>query len=119
MEKNLKDHNTIKILIIVVQYILAILFIIAGSGKFDFDSTMAQNFINWKLGTAIMVFVGVFEVAGGLLLMFKKTIKYAVPLLIIIMFGAAIIHFLNFKELGFPLLNVVLILLLLAVLKLR
>jgi len=76
---------------------------------------MASNFRNWNLGIAIMFIVGVFEVLGGFFLLIPKTILYGCYMLIIVMLGAIVIHFLNVEELGFPFLNIVLIVFLLLI----
>ena len=101
----MKKEKFIKYVSIVLRIVIAIVFLLAGSGKFQTDSTMASNFINWNLGISIMFIVGVFEVLGVVFLFIPKTVRYGCYMLIFVMLGAMIIHILNFEELGFPILN--------------
>lgn len=105
----MRKDKLLKYSSIVLRIIVAILFLLAGSGKFQTDTTMASNFRNWNLGIAIMFIVAVFEVLGGLFLLIPKTILYGCYMLISVMIGAMVIHFLNVEELGFPFLNIILI----------
>jgi len=105
----MRKEKLLKYSSVVLRIIVAILFLLAGSVKFQTDTTMATNFKNWNLGITMMFIVGVFEVLGGFFLLIPKTILYGCYMLIIVMLGALVIHILNFEELGFPLLNIVLI----------
>lgn len=101
-----------KLLIIVIwvlRILLLLVFVLAGSGKFSNSSYMADNFIRWNLGVYFMNLVGSFEILGGVFLLFQKTIFYGCLMLLTIMLGAFVIHFIHFDELGFPLLNLTLI----------
>jgi uncharacterized membrane protein YphA (DoxX/SURF4 family) len=105
----MRKEKLIKYSSMIFRIIIAATFLLAGSGKSQTDSTMASNFKNWNLGMNMMYVVGGFEVLGALFLLFPKTIIYGCYMLIIIMLGAVVIHILNFDELGFPLLNIALL----------
>ncbi len=115
----MKKQQLIKYSSIILRIIIAVLFLLAGSGKFQTDSTMASNFNNWNLGIPIMFIVGIFEIVGAILLLIPKTITYGCYTLIIVMLSALVIHILNYKELGFPILNIGLITVLLLILYLK
>ena len=115
----MRKEKLLKYSSVILRIIIAILFLLAGSGKFQTDTTMASNFKNWNLGITIMFIVGVLEFLGGLFLLISKTILYGCYMLIIVMLGALVIHILNFEELGFPLLNIVLIAVLLLIIYLK
>lgn len=111
----MKKQKLLKYSLVILRIAIAVVFLLAGSGKFQTDSIMASNFENWNLGITMMYVVGIFEVLGALLLLFHKTIQYGCYMLIIIMLGALTVHILNFDELGFPLLNIILLTLLLLI----
>ncbi|GMQ31544.1 DoxX family protein [Algoriphagus confluentis] len=117
----MKTVNTqgklITVLELIIRISLFLVFAIAGSGKFDSQSVMAENFIRWNLGIPIMFFVGFSEILGAVLLLFTKTLKYAIILLSGVMLGATGIHFLNWDEMGFPGLNLLLLFLLMLILQ--
>ena len=105
----MRKSNLLKYVVILLRIAIASIFILAGSGKFQTDTTMASNFRNWNLGIIVMVVVGVMEITGAILLLVPKTVLFGISILIVIMLGALIIHFLNFEELGYPFLNIGLI----------
>ena len=105
----MKKQQLIKYSSIILRIIIAVIFLLAGSGKFQTDSTMASNFKNWNLGIPLMFVIGIFEILGAIFLFIPKTIIYGCYMLVAVMLGAIIIHVLNFQELGFPLLNIALI----------
>lgn len=111
----MQKHKLLKYTAIALRIIIAIVFLLAGSGKFQTDSTMASNFKKWDLGLTIMFIVGVFEISGAILLLVPKIVIYGCYLLIAVMLGAIVIHILNFEELGFPYLNIALIVVLLLI----
>lgn len=73
---------------------------------------MYENFIRWGYNGFLMVIAGLMEGIGAILLIIPKTRLYGAFVLITVMVAAAITHFLNFEELGWPLLNAGLIALL-------
>ena len=111
----MKKKQLIKYSSIILRIIIAVLFLLAGSGKFQTDSTMASNFKNWNLGIPTMFAIGIFEILGGIFLFIPKTNIYGCYMLIAVMIGAIVIHILNFQELGFPILNTALIMILLLI----
>lgn len=108
----MNKQQLLKVISVALRIIVAIVFLLAGSGKFQLDSTIATSFKNWGLGIPMMFMVGIAEIAGAIALLLPKTVKYGCFLLAAIMLGAAVVHLLNFKELGFPLLNLIIIILL-------
>ncbi len=95
-----------------LNVILSGLFLIAATAKFSTESIMYENFLRWGYNGLLMGLVGIMEGIGGILLLIPKTRKYGAYILLIIMCGAMVTHFLNFEELGLPIQNTILILLL-------
>ncbi len=115
----MKKEKLSKCSTIVLRVAVTLVFLLAGSGKFQTESIIATNFKNWNLGPSVMYMVGFTEIIGVLFLFSQKTISYGFYLLIAVMAGAIIIHFINFESLGFPILKVILIILLLTILNLN
>ena len=105
----MKKSKLLKYVVIFLRIAIASIFISAGSGKFQTDTIMASNFRNWNLGITVMMFVGIMEITGAVLLFVPKTILYGAYVLLTIMLGAIAIHIINFEELGYPFLNIGLI----------
>ena len=87
---------------LILRIILFLVFALAGSGKFNSQGVMAENFIRWNLSIPILFFVGFSEILGAVLLLFTKTLHYAIVLLSVVMLDATGIHVLNWDEMGFP-----------------
>ena len=115
----MKKQQLIKYSSIILRIIIAVIFLLAGSGKFQTGSIMASNFKNWSLGISMMYIVGVFEILGALFLFIPKKVTYGCYVLITIMLGAIVVHISNFEELGFPYLNITLIAMLLFIMNSR
>lgn len=112
----MKKQELIKYSSIILRIIIAVIFLLSGSGKFQTDSTMASNFKNWNLGISLMFIIGIFEILGAIFLFMPKTMIYGCYMLVAVMLGAMVIHILNLQELGFPILNITLIMILLLIL---
>ena len=102
-----------------LRLIIAVIFRLAGSGKFQTASTMAINFEKWNLGRLIKYSVGIIELLGAIFLFFPKTVLLGCFMLIVIIIAAVVVHFVHFEDLGLPFLNLMLILALLFVAKLK
>ncbi len=81
----------------------AVLFLLAGSGKFSFSGNLYDNFIDWGYNGTILILVGISEVLGGILLLWPARRGYGIFLLSAVMLGAIVTHLLNFQDLGWPL----------------
>lgn len=112
----MKKQELIKYSSIILRIIIAVIFLLAGSGKFQTDSTIASNFKIWNLGIPLMFIIGIFEILGAIFHFMPKTMIYGCYMLVAVMLGAMVIHILNFQELGFPILNITLIMILLLIL---
>ena len=117
MKKALINGRLVTVFELILRISLFFVFAMAGSGKFNSQSVMAENFIRWDLSIPVMFFVGVLEIMGAVLLLLSKTLKYAIFLLSSVMLGAIGIHFLNWDEMGFPYLNLILLFLLLLIIQ--
>ena len=115
----MKKEKLLNYSTIVLRVAVTLVFLLAGSGKFQAESIIATNFKNWNLGPSVLYIVGFTEIIGVLLLFSPKTISYGCCLLIAVMANAIIIHFINFESLGIPILKVILIILLLTILYLN
>lgn len=92
---------------------LFLIFLISSLGKFDLHGNMAGNFIRWGLPLSLMVFIGVCEFLGGILLLVPRYAVHGAILLIGIMIGSVVQHIVQHNEMGFPLLPLAIITLLL------
>jgi uncharacterized membrane protein YphA (DoxX/SURF4 family) len=99
----------LRVLTFGVRLSLAGVFALAALGKFDPGGNMADNFHRWGLSTAALILTGLAELVGALLVVVRGYDRIAIPLLGLIMVGAALTHFRNFSELGWPVLPVALI----------
>ena len=86
-----------------LRIILFLIFFLAATGKFSRSGNMMENFTRWDYPYYFMVIVGMIELAGSVLLLFPRYSLMAVALLTSIMIGSIVTHFLNYKEMGFPL----------------
>lgn len=97
----------------IIRVGLFLIFLISSLGKFDLHGNMAGNFIRWGLPLSLMVFIGVCEFLGGILLLVPRYAVQGAFLLIGIMIGSVAQHIVQHNEMGFPLLPLVIITLLL------
>jgi hypothetical protein len=93
-----------------ISFILGITFLLAASGKFSFDSTIYENFIRWGYNGLLMILVGFMEGIGGALLFIPKLRVYGIILISTVMIGAMYTHFYHLPELGYPILNLLILL---------
>ena len=73
----------------VLQVLVAVLFVIVGTGKFG-DPSWAGKFAAWGYPDGFYMVVGVLEALGGVLLLWPRLTAYAAAFLGIIMIGAAL-----------------------------
>ena len=99
----------------VLRIVLALLFAISASGKLDPSGNIAANFQRWGYPLAVMMAIGVWELAGSILLLFPRFTGPACLMLILVMAGSIITHVQRFQEMGWPLLPLALVALLLVV----
>ena len=96
--------KTLRSVVLVLFTLLSMIFVIAGSGKFDKESFIADNFIKWGYSHNFMYLIGLGEVIGGIGLLIPRIRTHAVIILAVIMLGAIYTHLMNFDQLGYPLL---------------
>lgn len=107
---NIQKITSVTLWILCVS--LALTFILAASGKFAKNTLMHENFIRWGYGYWVMLLTGIAEGIGAMLLFVRKLRILGIAILIFIMLGAAYTHLMNFEELGLPILNIILIMIL-------
>jgi len=101
-----------RVLIRVLRFALAAIFLVAASGKFSNTGSLAENFLDWGYPLWFMNIVGVAEGGGALLLLPSRTRRCGVGVLAVVMMGAVATHLLNFASMGIPLLPLALMVLL-------
>jgi uncharacterized membrane protein YphA (DoxX/SURF4 family) len=80
------------IVVWVLQVLLAVLFILASSGKLTGNPQVVEMFEGWGYPAAFMLLIGVLELAGAVGLLIPKTAGHAAMGLIGLMIGAAATH---------------------------
>lgn len=83
------------IIVWVVSALLAIFYILAGTPKVLQSENVLQMFADWGYPIWFAVTIGVFEVAGGILLLVPRAAQYSAILLGLIMLGAIYTHLAN------------------------
>lgn len=108
-------RKSVQITVSVISVLCALIFFVAASGKFSTDGNMSDNFLRWGYSFRILLLTGLFEAAGGILLLIPKSRIMGAVALLAVMLGAMITHLRNFGELGIPLLPLVLSILLVVI----
>ena len=93
-----------------VRIIITIIFLLSSSGKFDLQGNMSTNFAHWGYPIYMLLTVGIMEAIGAIFLLIRRTLKTGATLLAIVMFGAIYTHVNFYSELGFPFLNILILL---------
>ena len=91
----MKNKKLKTILLWVLQIILALLFLAAGSGKFLGGEVWQQKFHDWGFPNNFYLIIGAVETIAAIFLLIPKFTKYAAMFLVVIMLGAAMTHLFN------------------------
>ncbi len=75
--------------------LLALLFLLVGSGKLLAEEAWAARFAGWGLPVWLALVIGVVEMTGALLLLVPRTASYGSALIISVMLGASATHLFN------------------------
>ena len=79
----------------VLQVILGLMFLMAGSSKFQHASVWERKFQNWGFPDHYYIIIGILEMIGAIGLFIPRFMKPAAIFLITIMIGAAATHLFN------------------------
>jgi len=78
-----------------IRILLALGFLLAASGKLSHNPQVLEMFQNWGYSEQFALLIGVFELAGAILLLVPKASSYASIALMILMIGALVTHVIN------------------------
>lgn len=79
----------------ILQILLAILLLLAASGKLLGRPQVIEMFKGWGFPDGFYLIIGVLELLGAVGLLIPRVVGYAASGLIVIMIGAAMTHLLN------------------------
>lgn len=76
----------------IIQGLIAVLFLMMGSGKLMSDPEVVANFTRWGMPNKMYLVIGIFEVLGAIGLLIPRLAGLAAVGLIFIMIGALFTH---------------------------
>jgi putative oxidoreductase len=74
-----------------LQILFGALFVVLGSAKFG-DPSWVRKFADWGYPDGFYMVVGVFEIAGGLMVLVPRVASYGALVIATVMIGAALTH---------------------------
>lgn len=84
--------NWKNIVLWVISILLAVMFVMSGSGKLINPAQFGAAFVNWGYPAWFATVIGIVEVVAGILLLMPRVAFYAAGALAVVMAGAAFTH---------------------------